>query len=784
MLRATASAPALALAAFALPALAQESGPLPAPFADEAPDVDQKRDVVIVTGEQAAQEQRPTTIVSRTAEEIAVTTSVINAEDSLRYFPSILVRKRHVGDTQAPITTRTSGVGASARSLIYADGVLLSALIGNNNSSASPKWGMVSPEEIASVNVLYGPFSAAYAGNSIGAVVEIETRMPDTFEAVAGVSGSLQDFQQYATSGQFGAWQASASVGNAFGPLSFWLSGTHTQSDSQPLAYVTAVRPAATGAAGAAVTGAFSSFNRTGAPIAVLGAGGLEHQEQDNLKLKAQWEISDETRLAYSLGRFANDTSASADSYLLNGAGATIWSGAVNIGGYVYTVAASAFSNQLYTFNEEQWSNSVSLDHGSKDDRIEWRLVATAYDYGTSEQRLPSVAIPGALAGGAGSIARMGGTGWKTLDAEGVFRPDGRESAHEFSLGAHGDRYELTNERFLTTDWRGGAPGALSSVARGKTQTFALWAQDAWRLSDDLMLIAGGRWETWKGYDGFNFSSPSARVTQPEIKADAFSPKASLTWAFAKGWSAKASVGKAYRFPTVGELYQLVTSGSTTLSPNPNLKPEEALSTEVSLTRNFESGEVRVSVFTEDLEQAILSQTALVDPASTTPALPPGTVITATYIQNVGKVESRGVELVAEKDDLLIRGLSLSGNLTYVESTTAANAAFPASVGKQTPQVPEWRSTLVATYRPDERWAFTVAGRWVDRTYGTLDNSDTVSHTYQGFEGFTTWDARVTLALDKHWTAAVGVENLFGADYFLFHPFPQRTATAELNYRF
>jgi hypothetical protein len=43
------------------------------------------------------------------------------------------LRKRHVGDTQAPVTTRTSGVGASARSLVYADGVPLSALIGNNN---------------------------------------------------------------------------------------------------------------------------------------------------------------------------------------------------------------------------------------------------------------------------------------------------------------------------------------------------------------------------------------------------------------------------------------------------------------------------------------------------------------------------------------------------------------------------------------------------------------------------------------------------------------------------
>src|SRR6185295_11379457 len=100
----------------------------------------------------------------------------------------------------------------------------------------------------------------------------------------------------------------------------------------------------------------------------------------------------------------------------------------------------------------------------------------------------------------------------------------------------------------------------------------------------------------------------------------------------------------------------------------------------------------------------------------------------ATFIQNIDKVESRGIELIADKDDVLIYGLSLSGSLTYVDATTAENRANPAAVGKQTPQVPEWRATLVGTYRPNDLLAFTLAGRYVDRTYGTIDNSDSFSH--------------------------------------------------------
>jgi iron complex outermembrane receptor protein len=145
----------------------------------------------IVVHAAAPRPDQPLSAQTIDADRIAATVNATTAEDALRYLPAIFVRRRHIGDTQAPITTRTSGVGSSARSLIYADGVLLSALIGNNNSSASPRWGMVAPEEIARIDVLYGPFSAAYAGNSIGAVVNITTRKPEAFEAQAKVSAGV-----------------------------------------------------------------------------------------------------------------------------------------------------------------------------------------------------------------------------------------------------------------------------------------------------------------------------------------------------------------------------------------------------------------------------------------------------------------------------------------------------------------------------------------------------------------------------------------------------------------
>jgi iron complex outermembrane receptor protein len=117
-----------------------------------------------------------------------------------------------------------------------------------------------------------------------------------------------------------------------------------------------------------------------------------------------------------------------------------------------------------------------------------------------------------------------------------------------------------------------------------------------------------------------------------------------------------------------------------------------------------------------------------------------------------------------------------------VDARTERDAALPAAAGKRLPQVPQWRATLVGTWRPNDQLTLTAAARYSDRVYATIDNSDPVTHTYQGFDGYLVLDARAAWRVDDHWSAAIGVDNLGGRDYFLFHPFPQRTVLAELKY--
>src|SRR5476649_2495128 len=79
---------------------------------------DNNLETVIVTGVRSEADV-PNKIEDVSAENASIQINAVNTEDMLKYIPSIVVRKRHYGDTQDPLATRTNGVGASARSLLY-----------------------------------------------------------------------------------------------------------------------------------------------------------------------------------------------------------------------------------------------------------------------------------------------------------------------------------------------------------------------------------------------------------------------------------------------------------------------------------------------------------------------------------------------------------------------------------------------------------------------------------------------------------------------------------------
>ncbi|MCX7281784.1 MAG: TonB-dependent receptor [Alphaproteobacteria bacterium] len=724
---------------------------------------------VIVTADRARIADPTAVDVQVTAAKAQEQINTVNTEDMLKYAPSLIVRKRHYGDTQDPVATRTSGLGASARNLIFVDGIMINSPIGNNNSAASPHFGVAAPQDVARIDVLYGPFAARYAGNSIGATINITTRMPDHFEFYGDVTGAMQNFNQYSTDQTNGTWQLSAGVGDRYGAFSWRLSANHLDSTAQPLAYVTLTRPAATSTAGTVLSGAFNDLNRTGAPIVEVGAGNIEHQVQDTDTLKLAYDFENGWQLAYTASLFHQDDDASTQSYLRDPTGNVVYTGNSNINGYNYNIAASSFSNSIYNVQQSQLAQGISLT-SEKGGDFAWEIIASDFAYLNDKQRVPTAALPGAFTSGAGTVNRMNGTGWYTLDANGVWRG---WSDHELSFGLHRDAETFAQTRNNLADWIAGGVGTVVNSAKGRTATNAVWAQDIWTLLPDLKASAGLRYEDWRAYGGNNFSaSPALNVNQPRISASTLSPKATIAWQVSDAWRVTGSWGVAYRMPTVTELYQSVTTGTFLSVPNPNLKPERASSYELATEHRNDSGFFRLSLFEEDITSALLSQSA---------PLVPGSPTLFSYVQNVDRTQVRGVEFVIDQYDVLLPGLELMGSFTAADGRIRQDDAFTKAVGKFIPGVPKLKANALATYRIDD-WAFTLGARYSDRTFGTIDNSDPISQTYQGFAGYFVVDTRARYKFNENWNVSVGVDNINNDKYFLFHPFPQRTFVMEVHY--
>jgi len=722
--------------------------------------------------------QLPQTSAGITAPEIQQKINIVDTEDAVKYLPSLFVRKRNYGDTQPVLATRTTGLGASARSLVYADDILLSALIANNNSIGAPRWGLVAPEEIQRVDFLYGPFSAAYPGNSVGGVLLITTRMPEKLEITAKQTEAFQTFDFYKTKDTYRTDQTSVSIGDKKDNFSYFVSANFQNSYSQPLAWVTTGSNLPAG-----VTGAIPQSGRVPNTRAdVIGAGGLLHTEMANVKGKFAWDVTPLVKATYTVGYWSNDAKSNVQSYLTNAAGATVFGGT--------PTAVSGFASNYYTLNEQHLANAVSIKSDTKG-TFDFDLSASRYDYLQDVQRNPFNVVPGSASFTPyGSIARMDGTNWMNGDAKGIWRPN---DAHEVSFGLHADRYYLNNPTYQTPTWNGGpdSTNSLYTVGQGATRTLGLWAQDAWRFAPMFKLTVGGRLEDWKAYDGYNLATQKDSATgnivglpvaqnQPELGAARFSPKASLAFEPSKQWLLTASIGQAYRFATVGELYQATTVGTTPTLPNPTLRPENVLSEEIAIERRFTDGKVRLSFFNENVHDALISQLA---------TLSDGSGNAATFTTNVDAIRNRGIELAAQKNNVLIDGLETFGSVTYVDSRILSDPSFVSltgttAVGKHVPNIPMWRVTAGTTYRPNAYWAFTAAMRYSSKQYSTLDNTDTVRNVFQAFDPFTVVDFRAQYRFSETAIANFGIDNVGNAKYTLFHPFPQRTYVADIRIKF
>ena len=770
----------------------------------------------------------PAVIESRTRAQIEKTTNIMTSSDAFRYMPSISVRERYPGDRNAPVSGRTTGTVESAKTLVYADNVLLSNLLGNGFGFA-PRWGMVSPAEISRVDVIYGPFSALYPGNAIGGVLTMTTRMPDNFEVRAYGTGSVQPYNLFARRETNLGGIMNVLVGDRINDFRYWVGYEYLDNQSQAQFFPTFPSPTITpGTAGTPVFGGVLGFNQEGLPSLYSGATGAEHVQSHMAKIKLSYDIAPLVRARYQVGFWNLNTDAYVQTFVSDKNGVPIYdtqNGLLGVGG--------RFQSRPGGINPAHGGASHLMQalelRSDTGGQFDFDLSLTSYNFLRDfDNRAQSYGLrPNNNVNNyfynidpRGLNTNNGGAYWRTVDARFIWRPkDEFLSNHEVSFGAHGDQYSLATTLTSTVAWPSNYPLSLQAVNYGKTQTAATYIQDVWKFLPDWKLIVGGRGEYWRAFDGSTatggFGNATNPVGQPIVRLplatangklypdsskNAFSPKAALEWQATPELNLRGSMGRAYRFPTVTELFQAITNQTNAaIVNNPNLQAE--ICTCYDLTGQYRwvdafNGSVglfvpRISLFLDERWNAIYSQ------RSTGPF---GFSVTSNA--NIDRARFRGVEAAAEMKDILTPGLDFSGGVTFTDSKILSNLSSfdftgaPALLnfnngvpgiffaGRQYPRVPRIRIRGVATYSPTPDLSFALGVRYSSAAFVNLSNTDWNHNTYGNSDSEIFFvDTKVRYRFAPSWTASVGVNNIGNwKAYTNPNPYPQRMFFFSLNY--
>jgi outer membrane receptor protein involved in Fe transport len=211
--------------------------------------------------------------------------------------------------------------------------------------------------------------------------------------------------------------------------------------------------------------------------------------------------------------------------------------------------------------------------------------------------------------------------------------------------------------------------------------------------------------------------------------------------------SLNASVYRAFRAPTLNELYRSFRVGDVLTLANENLQAER-------LTGGEAGG--AVSGFNQRLKaHANLFWMEVTRPvANVTLRTQPGLI--TRQRQNLGRTRSLGVE--AEADAQLSNTFSLSGGYLFVDASVLEFPANTSLEGKRLPQVARHQLTFQARYTNPKLFTLSFQGRASSVQFDDDQNLFPL-------EPYFTLDAFLSRRISRKVEAFVAAENLFNQRY-------------------
>jgi outer membrane receptor protein involved in Fe transport len=297
--------------------------------------------------------------------------------------------------------------------------------------------------------------------------------------------------------------------------------------------------------------------------------------------------------------------------------------------------------------------------------------------------------------------------------------------------------------------------GSTGSIFRetssgGRQRSVGIFGEDLIQLSPGWVLNLSGRYDHWLNFDAsylctrFTSTCP-VNQSFPNRSYNVFDPRATLLHQFNSHISWSASVYRAFRAPTLNELYRGYRVGNVTTNPNAALTAERLTGGEtgIDLTGFQRRFEVR----------GVFFYNQIVDPIANVPLpSPPNT----QERENLGRISAPGFEIDAV--ERVTNDFQVSVGYQYVDSKIVSAPGQPTLLYTWVQEVPHNSFTFEARYDHPSLFSATLDGRMIGQQLDTTG-------FYLG--NFFVLDASVARHIAYGAQAYFAIENFTNEQYYI-----------------
>ncbi len=297
--------------------------------------------------------------------------------------------------------------------------------------------------------------------------------------------------------------------------------------------------------------------------------------------------------------------------------------------------------------------------------------------------------------------------------------------------------------------------GRASSLvgAGGRERTAGVFVEEIMQVTPRLIIAGGARFDRWRNYRAQSATrplSPDATVNAnafPDRTETAFSPQVSVLYKPLDNFSLSASVHRAFRQPTLNELYRSFRVGDVLTLANENLRAERLAGGEtgVNLATRDGRARARATFFWTEIARPVANVTLTIAPA----------LITRRR-ENLGRTRSRGLELEFEARPA--KRWTFAGGYLLADARVLEFPANPELEGMRLPQVARHQLTFQLRYTNPARFNFGLQGRVGGAQFDDDQNRFAL-------ERFFTLDALVSRRLAPALELFAAAENLLNRRY-------------------